>query len=206
MKFFRGHSKKLKKIARRIRGRRISRWRVSFVFFVASTSALYVSFLVVKLPSSSQLQTKKIVESTKLFDRTGKILLYEAHGEERRTIIPFEEIPGYLKKAALAAEDDNFYNQPAFDWKAIARSALVNLKERRFAQGGSTITQQLAKNVFLSREKTLTRKLKELIIAIELESRYSKDEILNLYLNQIPFGSNAYGVEAASETYFDKHA
>src|SRR3989344_1223781 len=215
MKFFRGHSKKLKKIARRIRGRRISRWRVFFVFFgvllsfilfVASTSALYVSFLVVKLPSSSQLQTKKIVESTKLFDRTGKILLYEAHGEERRTIIPFEEIPGYLKKAALAAEDDNFYNQPAFDWKAIARSALVNLKERRFAQGGSTITQQLAKNVFLSREKTLTRKLKELIIAIELESRYSKDEILNLYLNQIPFGSNAYGVEAASETYFDKHA
>ncbi|MEK7464356.1 MAG: transglycosylase domain-containing protein [Patescibacteria group bacterium] len=184
--------------------------RLSFVFittvglsFVASL-VLYVAILIKQLPSPDQFGDRKINQSTKLYDRTGAILLYEIHGEEKRTIIPFDQIPGVLKEATLAAEDINFYKSRGFDIKGIARAFLTNLKEGRFAQGGSTITQQLAKNMFLSSERTIIRKVKELILAIELESKYNKDEIFSLYLNQIPYGSNAYGVEAASQTYFNK--
>lgn len=168
---------------------------IGIVFFLA---------LAANLPSPDDFSEKKITQSTKIFDRTGKILLYEIHGEEKRTIVPFSEMPDVLKEATLAIEDADFYNQPAFDWKSTVRAVLVNLREGRAAQGGSTITQQLAKNIFLTREKTITRKVKELILAIQLESRYTKDEILYFYLNQIPYGSNAYGVEAASQTFFGK--
>ncbi len=176
------------------------------VIFLAAVLSIYAAILIKDLPSPQQLTARRVSESTKLYDRTGKVLLYEIHGEEKRTVIPFEEIPEFLKKATLAAEDANFYNQPAFNFKAIIRALLINLKEGRISQGGSTITQQLARNAFLSRERTLTRKLKELILAIGIESKFSKDEILSLYLNQIPYGSNAYGVEAASLTYFNKRA
>lgn len=174
------------------------------VISLAAVGAIYVAVLIKRLPSPYQFNARKINQSTKLYDRTGEILLYEVHGEEKRTIVAFEEIPETLKWATLAIEDANFYNQPAFDIKAIVRAFLINLKERRITQGGSTITQQLAKNVFLTPEKTLTRKLKELILAIQLESQLSKTEIFSFYLNQIPYGSNAYGVEAASLTYFNK--
>ena len=177
---------------------------LSLGFFVVSAGALYVSYISIQLPTSAEIQTKRAIESTKLFDRTEKTLLYEVHGEEKRTVVSFPEIPIYLREATLAAEDAGFYEHPAFNWKTIARAFLINLKERRLAQGGSTITQQLAKNMFLSPESTVTRKLKEFILAMKLESRYSKDEILSLYLNQIPYGSNAYGVEAAAQTFFGK--
>ncbi len=167
---------------------------------------VYAIILLKDLPSPEQFGTRRINQSTKIYDRSGTKILYEVHGREKRTVIPFEKIPETAKQATIAAEDVNFYNQPAFDWKAIIRATLVNLREGRFAQGGSTITQQLAKNALLSPEKTITRKLKEIILAIELESKYSKDEILYFYLNQIPYGSNAYGIEAASKTYFGKSA
>ncbi|OGG40524.1 hypothetical protein A2116_02450 [Candidatus Jorgensenbacteria bacterium GWA1_49_17] len=173
------------------------------VFFIAAGS-IYVTALMKGLPSPEQFGERKISQSTKLYDRTGEVLLYEIHGEEKRTVVPFNEVPEFLKEATLAAEDANFYNQPAFNLKGIARAFIVNLKEGRLSQGGSTITQQLARSAFLSTEKTITRKVKELILAIELESKYSKDEIFALYLNQIPYGSNAYGVEAASQIYFNK--
>lgn len=172
----------------------------------AIAGLLIFFILTTNLPSPDDFNVKKITQSTKIFDRTGKILLYEIHGEEKRTLIPFSEIPDILKEATLAIEDADFYNQPAFDWKSTVRALLVNLREGRAAQGGSTITQQLAKNIFLTREKTITRKVKELILAIQLEARYTKDEILYFYLNQIPYGSNAYGVEAASQTFFAKPA
>ncbi len=192
----------------------IKRKKTNIPFFVlwgcagicAIAVAIYAIILLKDLPSPEQFGTRKISQSTKIYDRTGKNLLYEMHGEERRTIIPFEEIPDVAKQATLAAEDANFYNQPAFDWKAIVRATVVNLKEGRFAQGGSTISQQLAKNALLSPEKTIIRKLREIILAVELESQYSKDQILYFYLNQIPYGSNAYGIEAASRVYFGKSA
>lgn len=183
-------------------------WRFCFsvALFAVSSSIFYVAFLFTQLPSPDKLNAKKISQSTKIFDRTGEVQLLEAYGEERRTVIPFEEIPMSVRNATLAAEDPNFYNEPAFNIKGIIRALLANLKAGRVTQGGSTVSQQLVKNVFLTPEKTLVRKIKELILAIEVETKYSKDEILGLYLNQIPYGSNAYGVEEASKTYFDKSA
>lgn len=158
------------------------------------------------LPDPKLIENRRIVQSTKIYDRTGEILLYEIHGEEKRTVIPFEEIPEFVKKATIAIEDANFYKHPAFDLRSIIRAILINLSKGKITQGGSTITQQLAKNAFLTSERTFSRKLKELALAFELEKKYSKDEILNLYLNQIPYGANAYGIETASQTYFRKSA
>ncbi|KKU91565.1 MAG: Penicillin-binding protein, 1A family [Candidatus Jorgensenbacteria bacterium GW2011_GWA1_48_11] len=179
-----------------------------FVLSLVALTVFTVYLLVIYkgLPSPDQFSARLVSESTKLYDRTGKILLYEIHGDEKRTVVPFDQIPDAMKEAALSAEDANFYNEPAFDWRAILRALWVDLKSGQIVQGGSTITQQLAKNVFLSSERTWSRKLKELVLAIELESRYSKDQVLGFYLNQIPFGSNAYGVEAASQTFFGKNA
>jgi 1A family penicillin-binding protein len=175
------------------------------LFIVITISGVFYTYIVIKnLPSLDQFETRKVSESTKIYDRTGEILLYEIFGEEKRTIISFNEIPKKLKEATLAIEDDDFYNQPALDWKAIIRAFITNLKQGRIAQGGSTITQQLVKNVFLTPEKTITRKIKELILAIQLESKYTKEEIFSAYLNQIPYGSNAYGIQAASQTFFNK--
>ncbi|MEA3273299.1 MAG: transglycosylase domain-containing protein [Patescibacteria group bacterium] len=157
------------------------------------------------LPKSSQIAERRVAESTKIFDRTGKVLLYEIHGEERRTIVPFNEMPSGIKNATLVAEDDQFYSHHGLDFKAILRAVLADLKHAR-SQGASTITQQFIKNSVLSPEKTYTRKLKEALLSIELERRFSKDEILEMYLNEIPYGVNAYGIEAAAQTYFGKQA
>ncbi|MCX6702349.1 MAG: PBP1A family penicillin-binding protein [Candidatus Wolfebacteria bacterium] len=159
-----------------------------------------------ELPSPEQFTSRQVNQSTKIYDRTGQVLLYEVHGDEKRTVVPPDQIPDYAKKATLAIEDQTFYNHPAFDWRGIARAAYTNIIRGNLSQGGSTITQQLAKNAFLSSDKTFTRKIKELILANWIEKTYSKDQILNLYLNQIPYGSNAYGIEAASQTYFGKSA
>lgn len=175
---------------------------VVLLFF--SAGVIFFAILIQNLPRPEDFGTKKISQSTKIYDKSGQVLLYEIHGDEKRTVVPMAEIPDSLKQAVLVAEDNNFYNQPAFDWQGILRAVIANLKSGQLNQGGSTITQQLAKNLFLSPEKTFTRKIKELVLAIELESQYSKEEIFELYLNQIPFGSNAYGAEAASQTYFNK--
>ncbi len=182
--------------------------RLAGIIFLVGVGifSLYVMFSLTNLPSPEQFGNRKVSESSKIYDRTGQILLYEIHGDEKRTVIPFVEIPDKIKKATLAAEDVNFYTEPAFDWRAIVRALITDLKTGQFSQGGSTITQQLVKNVLLTPEKTLTRKIKELVLAIELESKYSKDEIFSFYLNQISYGSNAYGVEAASQIYFGKSA
>ena len=158
------------------------------------------------LPNPKQIVERRIVESTKIYDRTGKILLYDVHGEERRTVIPFEEIPQYVKDATIIAEDDQFYHHFGLDFKGIIRAFLANLRGKRVAQGGSTITQQFIKNAILTPERTFTRKIKEAILAIEIELKYSKDEILNFYLNQVPYGSSTYGIEAAAQTFFNKNA
>lgn len=179
----------------------------AFMALLASLTTIfiiYVALALKQLPSPEQFGLRQVNQSTKLYDRTGNVLLYEIHGEERRTVVPFEEIPGHVKSATLAAENADFYSSPAFDLRAILRAFITNLKEGRVSQGGSTITQQLAKNVFLSSEKTIIRKIKELVLAIQLEKKYSKDEVFSFYLNQVPYGSNTYGVEAASLAYFGK--
>jgi membrane peptidoglycan carboxypeptidase len=187
-------------------GKKAITWALGAFAVCVVVGLIAVAALAANLPSPDDFSVKKITQSTKIYDRTGEVLLYEIHGEEKRTLIPPEDVPDIVKKATLAAEDADFYNQPAFDWKSIVRAVFVNLQSGRYAQGGSTITQQLAKNIFLTNEKTFTRKAKELILAVQLENRYTKDEILYFYLNQIPYGSNAYGIEAAAQTFFGKHA
>lgn len=179
-----------------------------FLGIIACIVVIFIFFVITlqKLPSPENFGERQINQSTKLYDRTGKILIYEIHGDEKRTVIPFNEIPDAVKKSTLAAEDDNFYNQPAFDIKAIMRAMWTNIKNGKISQGGSTLTQQLVKKTLLSDERTYTRKIKELILAVRLESKYSKDQIFEFYLNQIPYGSIAYGVESASQIYFNKHA
>ncbi|MBI2592879.1 MAG: transglycosylase domain-containing protein [Candidatus Colwellbacteria bacterium] len=175
-----------------------------FVVLVLGEAAfLFISW---DLPSPEQIAREKTIQSTKIYDRSEGTLLYEIHGEEKRTVIPAEDIPDVVKHATIAIEDAAFYSHPAFDWRGVIRAVLVNLLERRTAQGGSTITQQLARALFLKPDKTIYRKIKELVLAMRLEERYSKDEILVLYLNQVPYGAGAYGIEAASLVYFNKHA
>jgi len=158
------------------------------------------------LPNPEKISQRQIIQSTKIYDRTGQVLLYDIHGEEKRTIVSFEEIPQYVKDATVVAEDDDFYHHFGLDFKAIIRAFLANFRGKKITQGGSTITQQFIKNAILTPERTLNRKIKEAILAIGLEIKYSKDEILGFYLNQVPYGSNAYGIEAAALTFFEKNA
>ncbi len=176
------------------------------VFGLAFWFLIIVSKMARELPSPEQLTTRPISQSTKIYDRTGQILLYEIHGEEKRTVIPFEEIPDVVKNATIAIEDQNFYQHSALDWRGTIRAIFVDITTGKPAQGGSTLTQQLARNAFLTSEKTIQRKIKELILANWIGEKYTKDQILALYLNQIPYGSNAYGIESASQTYFNKSA
>lgn len=158
------------------------------------------------LPEPGKINARSINESTKIYDRTGTILLYDIHGEEKRTLIPQEEIPLVVKQATIALEDRNFYHHPGFDVKGVINAVISNIFHVGAGRGGSTITQQFVKNSILTDERSITRKIKELILAVEIELRFSKDEILGMYLNEIPYGSNAYGIEAASQTFFNKHA
>jgi 1A family penicillin-binding protein len=189
------------------------RWLIKIFglfFIIALGVGFWVLNIVTKiskeLPNPEQLVSRQISQSTKIYDRTGEILLYEIHGEEKRTIIASEEIPDFVKKATLAIEDQSFYQHAAFDWRATLRAILTDIVKGKAVQGGSTITQQLARNAFLTPEKTIQRKIKELVLANWIEKKYTKDQILTLYLNQIPFGSNAYGIEVASQIYFNKSA
>lgn len=158
------------------------------------------------LPSPGKVNKRVIAESTKIYDRSGEHLLYEVHGEEKRTLIPFEQIPQSVRAATLALEDQDFYSHHGIKLTSIVRAILKDVVERSAAQGASTITQQFVKNSLLTNEKTLSRKIKEVILSIEIEQKFSKDEILAMYLNEIPYGSNAYGIEAAAQTFFGKPA
>ncbi|KKW45796.1 MAG: Penicillin-binding protein, 1A family [Parcubacteria group bacterium GW2011_GWB1_56_8] len=172
--------------------------------FALALGAAAVFVLSKDLPSVEQIDTRRISQSTKIYDRDGKVLLYEIAAGQKRTVVPFEEVPQALKDATVAVEDEEFYTEPAFDWRAIIRALLVNISRGRVLQGGSTITQQLAKKAFLTDEQTLLRKARELILAIHLDRTYSKDQILGFYLNEVPYGPTIYGVGAASKAYFDK--
>lgn len=158
------------------------------------------------LPSPGKVNSRFIAESTKIFDRTGTHLLYEVHGEEKRTIIPFSEMPETIRAATITLEDQDFYSHYGIKLSAILRAVFKDFVSLGAQQGGSTITQQFVKNSLLTPEKTFTRKIKEAILSIEMEQKFSKDEILAMYLNEIPYGSNAYGIEAASQTFFGKNA
>lgn len=173
------------------------------LFFIFCSLAIFIYFAK-DLPRPEKFTEKTFIESTKIYDRTGEVLLYEMYGEEKREIISLDKVPEHLIQAILTAEDINFYNHIGIDFRGIGRSVLINLKIKGLEVGGSTISQQLIRSSLLTTEKTIKRKLREIVLTLELERRYSKDQILELYLNQIPFGLNAYGVQAASLVYFQK--
>ena len=184
------------------------------VWFFVTGSIVFLSYFIYlqrTIPDPESIIARKIGESTKIYDSTGEILLYDIHGEEKRTIIPWEEIPDSIKKATLASEDSDFYNHRGIDFKGIARAFIRNIQSVGISEGGSTITQQLVKKALLGDERSSTfrlvnRKIREIILTIEIERRFSKDELFWMYLNQIPYGSNAYGIESASKTFFNKSA
>lgn len=165
---------------------------------------IYILALSRSLPSFEEILNRRVQQSTKIYDRTGEILLYELSGGQKRTLVPLEEIPKHLQDATVAIEDQNFWNGPAFSIKGMLRALLVNLRAGRVRQGGSTITQQLARNAFLTLDQTLNRKIKELLLAVRLDRYYSKEKILELYLNEVSYGPTIYGVAAASKAYFGK--
>lgn len=154
----------------------------------------------------THLLERRLSETSVIYDRTGTEVLYELHGEENRTVISHDEIPDVMRLAMIAAEDRTFYRHFGIDLFSIVRAARVNFESGRVEQGASTITQQLARIAFLSKEKTITRKIREAILAVKIERSFSKDEILDLYLNVVPFGSNAYGIERAAQSFFGKRA
>ena len=169
--------------------------------------ALYLTGVFISLPDPKEIASVlQAAESVQIYDRTGQVLLSEAAGDKQRSILPGDQIPDHVRQATLAIEDADFYKHGAFEFRGILRAIAVNVARIKFAQGGSTITQQLAKNAFLSSEKTVTRKVKEAVLAVRLEQHYDKDELLDLYLNHIPYGRNFYGVEAASQAFFGKPA
>lgn len=174
---------------------------------LAIFSALAIfAYFAKDLPDPEKISQRQIIESTKIFDRTGQVLLYDIHGEEKRTVVAFDQISPYLKQATVVTEDADFYNHFGLDFRGILRAIIYNILGRKISQGGSTITQQFVKKSILSDERTWSRKIKEAVLALELERKYSKDQILTFYLNQIPYGSNAYGAEAAAQTFFGKSA
>jgi len=170
---------------------------LALIFFAA------LEIMLAGLPSISQLEDYTPNLSTKIYDKDNN-LIAEFY-TERRQLVPINEIPVNLQNAFIAIEDNDFYDHWGISTKGIMRAAFRALVTRRVAEGGSTITQQLAKTIFLTPEKTLTRKIKEILLTIQLEHEYSKEEILQFYINQIYFGNGAYGAQAASRIYFNKN-
>jgi len=174
-----------------------------FLFILFCLFSLFV-YYTKDLPRPERFVERQLSESTKIYDKSGQVLLYEVYGEERREWAPLEKIPQYLQQAVIATEDANFYQHPGVDFRGMINAILANLKIMKPTYGGSTIPQQLIRSTFLTLDKTAERKIREIILSLEMNRRHPKEQILEWYLNQVPFGRNAYGVEAASQVYFRK--
>jgi 1A family penicillin-binding protein len=158
-----------------------------------------------KMPDLGSFEARTVTQSTKIYDRTGATLLFDLNQDIKRKTVPYTEISPYIKNATVAIEDAGFFTHGGIQIKAIIRAVLANLTGGS-TQGGSTITQQVIKNSLLTSERAISRKLKEWILAVRLEKTMSKDEILNIYLNENPYGGSIYGVEEAAQTFFGKKA
>ena len=187
----------------------------SLFSFVGCTAAVVggmgtaYAYVTRGLPNPSDLASRPLAQVTQIYDRTGQTLLYEFY-EERRINIPLKDVSETMLKATLAAEDVNFYQHTGFDVQGVVRALVNNVRAGAitggFVGGGSTITQQLVKRTFLTDEQSYVRKLREIVLAVQVERLYPKEQILELYLNQVYYGNQAYGVEAAALSYFGKHA
>ncbi|WP_028552289.1 PBP1A family penicillin-binding protein [Paenibacillus sp. UNC451MF] len=175
---------------------------LAFSTLLLSTAVIFILLLYMR---SQALPVSKMGPSTEMYDMHGEVL-ETLNGGKNRQEVPLEDISSYLVQATLAIEDRNFYNHYGFDIRGIARAAVVNLQHMAKVQGAGTITQQLARNLYLSHERTWSRKLKETYYAVQMELHMTKDEILDEYLNQIYYGHSTYGIQAASKLFFGKDA
>ncbi len=178
------------------------RWLSLFIFLCCLT--LFSWSILKDLPYPEKLITRDIKQTTKIYDRNGN-LLYKVFRHQNRTLIPLEEIPLVVKEATIAIEDGDFYQHRGISVSGIGR-ALWHLVSQGKIEGGSTITQQLVKNALLTPERTITRKIKEIVLSLMVETSFSKKEILQMYLNEVGYGGAAYGIEEASQYYFGKSA
>ncbi len=179
---------------------------ITISLFVIFFALIIVWISTIQLPDFNNFENRYIANSTKIYDRTGKIVLYNIHDNIKRTEVPLSEINTYIQQATISIEDAHFYEHFGFRPTSFIRAVIANLTSGGYSQGGSTIDQQVVKNALLTREKTVTRKLKEIILSIKLDREVPKDTILQIYLNESPYGGTIYGVEEASLTYFEKHA
>ncbi|QBQ53870.1 penicillin-binding protein 1A [Nitrosococcus wardiae] len=183
---------------------RLLRW-IAVLLLTTTTIGILIAigiyfYLVPQLPSTEALRNVQLQVPLRVYSQEGKLIA--EYGEKRRTPLPFKQFPDLLVKAVLAAEDDRFYEHPGVDYQGILRAALYLIKTGKKGQGGSTITMQVARNFFLSREKTYLRKLNEILLALQIERELSKQNIIELYLNKIYLGNRAYGVAAAAQVYY----
>ncbi len=172
---------------------------------IGIVSGSYLVAVNSSLPSFKEIENRNVPESSKLYSRDGT-LLYEFYGEYKRSKISLDKISPSLKNATIAIEDKDFYKHGAISIPSIFRATIANSKTGTSSQGASTITQQFAKNALLDRQKLYSRKVREVLLAYKIEQHFNKDQILELYLNEIPYGRNSYGAEAAAKTYFNKSA
>lgn len=195
-----------------IKLKKIKRWRINFslfgslfftVIFLLISYGIY-DFVFKDLPSASDLSTQQQDLTTKILDRNGQVL-YRIYEDENRTLVPLQAVSQDLINATIAIEDKNFYQHFGFSLVGIMRALFANATSEK-TQGGSTITQQLVKSRLLSNERTLQRKLRELLLALVVEGAYEKEQILEMYLNTVPYGGSTYGIEEAAWQYFNKHA
>lgn len=179
-------------------------WSVGAGFFVLGLAFLWAATL--QVPDLASLESRRIEQSTKIYDRTGTVLLYSLNNTTNRTLVPLSAVSENVQNATISIEDPEFYQHHGIKPTAIARAILVDLFTLSASQGGSTITQQVVKLTLLTGAKSPIRKIEEWILALKLERSLSKSQILELYLNQAPYGGNIYGVEQAAQTFFGKHA
>lgn len=158
--------------------------------------------LVIPIPAINNFESRQVAQSTKIYDRTGSVVLYDVHGNVRRTAVPLTSISPYIQHASVSIEDSEFYTHHGVRPLAILRSLWTDITTGSYSEGGSTITQQVVKNALLTQDKTITRKIEEMILAVRLERVYTKDQILQTYLNENPYGGTIYGVQEASQYFF----
>ena len=174
--------------------------------FILLSGALIALLSSLKIPDFHSFEDRKVTNSTQIYDRTGQVLLYDIHQDIKRTDIPFEQMGQNIKNATVAIEDAEFYTHGGVKISSTIRALLSNILHIGIGGGGSTITQQLVKNTLLTTNRSYVRKIKEWVLAIKIDNSMPKDKILEAYLNEIPYGGNVYGIEAASKNYFNKDA
>lgn len=177
-----------------------------FSFILLCLGVFLIWFTTLSTPSLDSFDDKLLGQSAKIYDRTGTVLLYDLSQKVRRSVIPLENVSPWIVKATISIEDKEFYTHKGIKITSLIRATLKNITSGGYTQGGSTITQQVVKNSFLTTDKKIIRKIKEIFLALKLEKNMSKDEIMTLYLNNSPYGGNIYGIEEASQVFFGKNA